>query len=93
MSGRLKIALFFVVLVVPALLSLVTAELSFSRAQSVEFCGSCHVMTPWFENVTGEDSNSLAAEHYKRRWIQHEQCFTCHGPIIDANPHTAANIA
>lgn len=78
MSGKLKLWLFFLVIVVPALLASVTAKMAFSRAQSVEFCGSCHVMQPWIDNVTGEESDSLAAEHYKRRWIQHEQCYTCH---------------
>ncbi|MFN2427059.1 MAG: NapC/NirT family cytochrome c [Candidatus Binatia bacterium] len=78
MSTRLKLILFLVIIVVPFLLALTTAQVSFSKAKSVEFCGSCHVMTPWIENVTGEDSDSLAAEHYKRRWIQHDQCFTCH---------------
>lgn len=87
MTTTVKILLFFIVLVVPGLLSLVTAQVSFHRASSLEFCGSCHVMTPWFENVTDPESDSLAAEHYKRRWIQHDQCFTCHsdygflGPI------------
>lgn len=87
MTTTVKILLFIIVLVVPGLLSLVTAQVSFHRASSVEFCGSCHVMTPWFQNVTDPESDSLAAEHYKRRWIQHEQCFTCHsdygflGPI------------
>lgn len=95
----MKIVLFFVVLVVPTLLSLLTTQLAFSRASSVEFCGSCHTMTPWFDNVTNPESDSLAAEHYKRRWIQHEQCFTCHsdysflGPIeakINGVRHVAA---
>lgn len=99
MSTRLKFVLFFVVLVLPALASLLTTQVAFSRASSIEFCGSCHTMTPWFDNVTNPESDSLAAEHYKRRWIQHEQCFTCHsnygflGPIeakINGVRHVAA---
>lgn len=78
MTTRLKIVLFFVILVVPGLLAAVTAEVSFSRAQTTEFCGSCHVMTPWHDNVTNPESDSLAAEHFKRRWIQKDQCYTCH---------------
>jgi len=89
MSGRLKIALFFVIMVVPGLLSLVTTQLAFSRASSVEFCGSCHTMTPWFQNVTDPESDSLAAEHFKRRWIQHEQCFTCHSNYSFLGPMEA----
>ncbi|MFN2377854.1 MAG: NapC/NirT family cytochrome c [Candidatus Binatia bacterium] len=78
MSGKIKLWLFLLVIVVPALMASVTANIAFSRAQSVEFCGSCHVMQPWIDNVTGEESDSLAGEHYKRRWIQREQCYTCH---------------
>jgi len=77
-TTRLKLVLFLVILVLPGLLAAVTAEVSFSRAQSVEFCGSCHVMKPWIENVTGPESDSLASDHFKRRWIQKDQCFTCH---------------
>jgi cytochrome c nitrite reductase small subunit len=78
LSSRQKIVLFFVILVLPGLLSLLTVETSFSRAKTVEFCGSCHTMTPWIEDVTSDESDSLAGDHFKRRWIQHDQCFTCH---------------
>lgn len=78
MTTRQKIALFFLLLVFPGLLSATTAVVSFQRAQSLEFCTSCHTMTPWVENMTGPESDSLAAEHYKNRWIQTQQCYTCH---------------
>lgn len=87
MSGRFKIVLFLLVIVVPGLAAAVTAKVAFSKAESVGFCGSCHVMTPWVENVTGLESDSLAAEHFKHRWIQRDHCYTCHtnygflGPI------------
>lgn len=87
MTGRTKILLFLFVIVLPGLLAAVTGKVAFSRAETVEFCSSCHVMTPWVENVTGKDSDSLASEHFKHRWIQHDQCYTCHsnygflGPI------------
>ncbi len=86
MTTTVKFLLFIIILVVPGLLSLVTAQVSFHRASSLEFCGSCHVMTPWFENVTDPESDSLAAEHYKRRWIQHDQCFTCHSDYSFLGP-------
>ncbi|HEY2774633.1 MAG TPA: NapC/NirT family cytochrome c [Candidatus Binatia bacterium] len=78
MSTRTKIALFFVVIVFPALLSAVTFQLAFTRAESVEFCSSCHTMTPWVNDVTGKAGDSLAAEHFQHRWIQQDQCYTCH---------------
>jgi cytochrome c nitrite reductase small subunit len=78
MSTRRKIFLLFVILVFPAILSIATARVSFSRAKSVDFCGSCHTMKPWIDDVTGAEGDSMAAEHFQRRWIQHDQCFTCH---------------
>ncbi|HXC51541.1 MAG TPA: NapC/NirT family cytochrome c [Candidatus Limnocylindrales bacterium] len=78
MTSRLKIILLFVILIVPAVLSAVTTKLAFSRAERVEFCASCHTMTPWINDVTGADGDSLAHEHFSRRLIQHDQCYTCH---------------
>lgn len=78
MSGRTKLVLLFVIVVVPILLGATTAVLSFQRAEQVSFCASCHVMTPWYEDMAGEDSESLVSQHYRRRWIQHDQCYTCH---------------
>lgn len=70
--------MFFLLLVVPGLLTASTAVVAIHRAESLEFCSSCHTMTPWVENLTGPDSDSLASEHYKNRWIQKDQCYTCH---------------
>ena len=78
MSSRLKIILLFVVIVIPAAIAMVTAGVSFSRAKEVSFCASCHTMTPWIEDVTGKDGDSLAHDHFARRWIQHDQCYSCH---------------
>lgn len=78
MDTRLKILLFLFLLVFPAVLSAATAQVAFTRAETVEFCSSCHTMDPWAADVTGEDSDSLAHDHFARRWIQHDQCYTCH---------------
>lgn len=78
MDTRLKLVLFLFLLVFPAVLSAVTAKLAFTRAETVEFCSSCHTMDPWVADVTGDASDSLAHDHFARRWIQHDQCYTCH---------------
>jgi nitrate/TMAO reductase-like tetraheme cytochrome c subunit len=99
MNRSQKLLLFAVIVVLPALLALTTAKVSFSRAQQVSFCASCHTMTPWIDDVTGDESESLAHDHFANRWIQHDQCFTCHsnysflGPIeakIKGMRHVAA---
>jgi nitrate/TMAO reductase-like tetraheme cytochrome c subunit len=69
------------------LLAIGTTQVSFQRAQRVEFCGSCHVMTTFVEDMRDSHSEKLAALHFKNRWIRENQCYTCHtnydflGPI------------
>jgi hypothetical protein len=47
-------------------------------SKQVAFCGSCHVMTPILKSV-GSNDGSLAAIHYTRGLVPHEEaCFTCH---------------
>lgn len=82
MTGRFKIVLFFALVLVPGLLSAVTAATSFRNAQTKEFCSSCHVMTPWYEDMTNPESESLASMHFRRRWIQQEECYTCHADYV-----------
>jgi nitrate/TMAO reductase-like tetraheme cytochrome c subunit len=42
------------------------------------FCGSCHVMKPYLADLQNPVSDTLAATHYKNRYIQEHQCYTCH---------------
>lgn len=52
---------------------------TFEGAKEVEFCQSCHLpMGPYVSDMRNGDSKSLAALHYNNRYIQHEQCYTCH---------------
>jgi hypothetical protein len=47
-------------------------------SKKVSFCGSCHVMTPIVASLS-DGGDSLAADHYRRGAISHEQaCFVCH---------------
>jgi cytochrome c nitrite reductase small subunit len=89
MTGRRKLLLLVVLVLVPGLLSLVTAMLSFSNAKTVDFCSSCHVMGPWHEDMMNPESESLASMHFQRRWIQKDQCYTCHADYDFLGPMTA----
>jgi len=86
-STREKLLLLFVLAVAPALVTLATFSLSFHRAEQVRFCADCHTMTPWVDDLHNPTSKSLAAMHYRNRWILNDQCYTCHvdygflGPI------------
>lgn len=92
-------ALFVGLLALPALLSAVTAGVAFERSKTLEFCSSCHVMSPYAEGLRDPDSELLAAKHYQYRRINHNQCYTCHtdynflGPVsakIKGMRHVAA---
>ena len=56
--------------------------LNFSEAiedsKKVDFCNSCHVMNGYVSDLRDPDSEYLASEHYQSRWINEDQCFTCH---------------
>jgi nitrate/TMAO reductase-like tetraheme cytochrome c subunit len=53
--------------------------LVFERAERVEFCGSCHrAMQAYVRDIENPKSESLAAIHYKNRYIPRNQCYTCH---------------
>ena len=64
------------------LLPLMVAFLSFAhgleQSSTVGSCGSCHVMTPFVADLRDVQSDSLAATHFKNRYIQDRQCYTCH---------------
>lgn len=41
-------------------------------------CSQCHTMDPWIRDMKNPESKTLAALHYKDRWINEDQCYTCH---------------
>ena len=54
------------------------ALLLMEDSKTVRFCGSCHVMTPIVASLNA-DGDSLAAVHYRRGLVSHEEaCFVCH---------------
>ena len=53
--------------------------LVFERAEKVEFCASCHLtMQVYVDDMVDPESESLAAVHYKNRYIPSKQCYDCH---------------
>ncbi|MFZ3216502.1 MAG: NapC/NirT family cytochrome c [Candidatus Acidiferrales bacterium] len=65
--------------VFPLLLTGVGTILVFERAERVEFCASCHLtMKSFVDDMKNPASNSLAALHYKNRYIPDDQCYACH---------------
>jgi nitrate/TMAO reductase-like tetraheme cytochrome c subunit len=69
-------------LVAVGLVPMMVAFLSFAHglegSATVASCGSCHVMMPFVADLWNAKSNTLAATHFKNRYIQENQCYTCH---------------
>jgi len=79
--------LLFGVAVLPAIALVLGTGQALEQAKEPSFCGSCHVMEPWMQDMKDPESETLAAVHYKNRYILKDQCYTCHtgyaffGPI------------
>jgi len=53
--------------------------LVFDRAERVEFCASCHLtMQGFVDDMRDPKSESLAAVHFKNKYIPDNQCYVCH---------------
>jgi len=66
-------------LLIPAFILPVASFATFEGSTKVEFCSSCHsAMGIYVDDMKNKDSKTLAAAHYRNRFIQHGQCYTCH---------------
>ncbi|MFQ5589194.1 MAG: hypothetical protein ACE5F7_10175 [Nitrospiria bacterium] len=68
----------FALLVLPVSVMAVGNYHVFEGSQKVESCLGCHVMTPIAHDMMDPESTTLAARHFKNKWIAQKQCFTCH---------------
>lgn len=67
------------VVVFPSVSTMFGTLLVFERAERVEFCGSCHkAMQAYVDDMENPGSESLAAIHYRNRYVPRNQCYTCH---------------
>ena len=70
--------LMVLLLVFPLISVLGTMETVMSETKTVNSCNSCHVMEPFVNDLKDADSPTLAARHYKNKWIPKQQCYQCH---------------
>lgn len=73
-----KIAAFAALLALPAGASFIANYHTFEGVHQVSGCASCHVMQPMVTDMKDPNSGTLAARHYKNRWIAADQCYHCH---------------
>jgi cytochrome c nitrite reductase small subunit len=63
---------------VPIMVGFMTFAHGLESSATVSACGSCHVMTPFVNDLRDVKSETLAATHFKNRFIRENQCYTCH---------------
>jgi len=73
-----KLAAFASLIVLPALAVFIANYHTFEGVHEVSGCASCHVMRPMVTDMKDPNSGTLAARHYKNRWIATDQCYHCH---------------
>ena len=50
----------------------------YEATKARQFCGSCHVMTPYRTDSEDPRSATLAARHARNELFGHESCYACH---------------
>jgi nitrate/TMAO reductase-like tetraheme cytochrome c subunit len=73
-----KLLAFLGLIVAPAGLVAVANYNVFERATTVEGCASCHIMRPMVNDMRDPHSDTLAARHFRNKWIAQDQCYHCH---------------
>jgi nitrate/TMAO reductase-like tetraheme cytochrome c subunit len=73
-----KWMLFTGICLLPTPVMFLSTAVGLEQSKNVEFCASCHVMNPFVDDLKNPASKTLAAVHYKNRYIQREQCYRCH---------------
>ena len=51
---------------------------TFEGVHEVRACANCHVMLPMVNDMRDPASETLAARHFKNKWIAENQCYQCH---------------
>ena len=84
--------LFLATSVMPLPVLLLSGAVGIEQSKGVDFCGSCHVMEPFVNDMKDPESDLLAAVHFKQRYIQKDHCYRCHsdyGFLGDVEAKTA----
>jgi nitrate/TMAO reductase-like tetraheme cytochrome c subunit len=73
-----KWMLFIGICMLPTPVMFLSTAVGLEQSKNVDFCMSCHVMKPFIDDMRNPASKTLAAIHFKNRYIQREQCYRCH---------------
>jgi cytochrome c nitrite reductase small subunit len=50
----------------------------FAETKTVQSCATCHVMHSFVNDLSDPESATLAARHFRNKWIPEHQCYACH---------------
>ncbi len=76
---RMQFLRFVSLFALPIFLFVVGTFANIEGSKRVTFCQSCHTaMDLYVDDMRDPKSDTLAAMHYKNRYIQEEQCYHCH---------------
>ena len=73
-----KLVAFAALVIMPAGAVFIANYHTFEGVHEVSGCASCHVMRPMATDLMDPHSGTLAARHYKNKWIAENQCYHCH---------------
>ncbi len=73
-----KLAAFVALVLLPLATMAIANYNTVEGVHEVEACGRCHVMLPMVNDLRDPASETLAARHFKNRWIPTQQCYACH---------------
>jgi len=73
-----KALLFGSILVLPVIVVILATVNGMQESMTVDACAHCHVMEAHAADLRDPKSDSLAAVHFKNRYIQENHCYTCH---------------
>lgn len=78
-SKEWKLLAFLSFCIFPVLFGLGVFSEKMDGMKKVEFCGSCHTMTPYIESLSVADDEPLSSVHYRNNYIPQETaCYSCH---------------
>jgi len=73
-----RLLLVICLLVMPIIVGMGATATVLETTKTVQSCNSCHVMHPFVNDLKSPESTTLAARHFKNKWIPKNQCYTCH---------------
>jgi nitrate/TMAO reductase-like tetraheme cytochrome c subunit len=77
-TGTTRGWLFVSVGLIPVMVAFLSFAHGLEASATVSACGSCHPMTSFVDDLRNVKSDTLAATHFKNRYIRENQCYTCH---------------